>query len=69
MSPSSLWSFPPCQFLKSRGIIFPCSQGENKKPQDLSHGFKKKAVGAVATHGLPSLIKLDLLSGQAVGSS
>jgi hypothetical protein len=28
---------------------------------------KKKAVGPVATHGLPSFMKLDLLSGQAVG--
>jgi hypothetical protein len=60
---------PPCQHITSRTITKAYCQGENKKPQDLSHGFKKKkAVGAVADHGPPSLIKLDFLSGQAMDS-
>jgi len=65
-----LWSSLPSQHLKDRIITKPHSQGGNKKPQDLSHGFKKKkAVGAVAAHGLPSFMRPNLASGQAMGSS
>jgi hypothetical protein len=64
-----LWSSLPCQHLKDTTITKPHSQGENKKPQDLSHGSKKKkAVGTVAAHGLPSFMRPNLASGQAMDS-
>jgi hypothetical protein len=55
-----------CVFRRPRRCA-PCP-AHTKKPQDFSHGFKKKAVGPAATHGLPSFMKLDFLYGQAVGS-
>jgi len=43
---------------------------QNKKAGGLLPRLRKeKAVGPAATHGLTSFTKLDLLSGQAMGSS
>jgi len=59
----------PCQLPKKIRARLLCPHGKTKKPQDLSHGFnKEKAMGAAA-HGLPSFMRLNLASGQAMGSS